>query len=104
MIQQHEPRLSPLPGAVLLVGGIDEGLQDVVHFLSRLPTLLNHLEEDVLDLSVSVVPFPTIKKHKVSDCANAVLLYKNVGLVHSLSCFILGQMCVQCTLSSSCST
>ena len=44
--------------AILLVSGIDEGLQDVVHFLCGLSTLLNHFEEDVLDLSVSSVPFP----------------------------------------------
>lgn len=45
----------------LLVGGVDEGLQDVVHFLFRLSALLNHLEEDVLDLSVGSVPFPKEK-------------------------------------------
>ncbi len=44
--------------AILLVSGIDEGLQDVIHFLIGLPALLNHLEEDVLDLSVSSVSFP----------------------------------------------
>lgn len=48
---------------VVLVGGIDEGLQDVVHFLSRSPALLNHLEEDVLDLHVSSVPLPSNKKY-----------------------------------------
>ncbi len=45
-------------GAILLVSGIDEGLQDVIHFLIGLPPLLSHLEEDVLDLSVSSVSFP----------------------------------------------
>lgn len=51
--------------AILLVCGIDEGLQDVVHFLSRLPALLNHLEEDVLDLYVSSVPFPNKKQSHI---------------------------------------
>lgn len=48
--------------ADLLVRGIDEGLQDVVHFLPRAPALLNYFEEDVLDLSVSSVSFPNQKK------------------------------------------
>lgn len=43
---------------ILLVGGVDEGLQHVVHLLPRLPALPDHLEEDVLDLDVSSVPFP----------------------------------------------
>lgn len=43
---------------MLLVSGINEGLQDVVHVLSRLPALLNHLVENVLDLLVSSVSFP----------------------------------------------
>lgn len=46
----------------LLVCGINEGLQDVVHFLTRAPALLNYLIENVLDLSVSSVPFPNQKK------------------------------------------
>lgn len=65
MNQQHEVRVGIISWmmfliteAFLLVGGIDEGLQDVVHFLSGLSALLNHFEEDVLDLSVSSVPFP----------------------------------------------
>lgn len=43
---------------MLLISGINEGLQDVVDVLSRLSALLNHLEENVLDLLVSSVPFP----------------------------------------------
>lgn len=54
----HLTFLSSDTEAFLLVRGIDEGLQDVVHFLSRLSALLNHFEEDVLDLCVSSVPFP----------------------------------------------
>lgn len=42
---------------MLLVSGVDEGLEDVVHVLSRLPAFLNHLEENLLDLSVRAVPF-----------------------------------------------
>lgn len=49
----------------LLVGGIDQGLQDVIHFVSRSPALLNHLEENILDLSVSSVPRPNQKEKKV---------------------------------------
>lgn len=44
---------------ILLVGGVNEGLQHVVHLFTWLPALLDHIEEDVLDLSVSSVPFPT---------------------------------------------
>lgn len=62
MIQQHEfTCFVPHIKALLLVGGINERLQDVIHFLSGLPALLNHLEEDVLDLCVSSVPFPNKK-------------------------------------------
>lgn len=43
---------------MLLVSGINEGLQHVVNVLSRLSALLNHLEENILDLLVSSVPFP----------------------------------------------
>lgn len=46
----------------LLVSGIDEGLQDVVDVFSRLSALLNHLEENVLDLLVSSVPLPDQKQ------------------------------------------
>lgn len=63
--------------AIVLVGGIDEGLQDVVHFLSRLPTLLNHLEENVLDLPVSSVSFPN-KKRKSYICVKCAVHLKNV--------------------------
>lgn len=56
---------------MLLVGGIDEGLQDVVGVLSRLSALLNHLEKYVLDLLVSSVPFPNQDGRGVSSTGRA---------------------------------
>lgn len=59
---------------ILLVRGIDEGLQDVVGFLSRCPAFRNHLVEDVLDLTVSFVPLPEHKTfHGVVLCSDFFL-------------------------------
>lgn len=56
---------------MLLVSGIDEGLQDVVDVLSRLSALLNHLEKYVLDLLVSSVPFPNQDRRVMSSAWRA---------------------------------
>lgn len=65
------------PGGFLLIRGINQRLQHVVHFLSRSPTFLNHLVENVLNLSVSFVPFPektNVKQLFVTNFPSSVAL------------------------------
>ena len=49
---------------VLLVGCVDEGLQEVIAFLTGVPAFLDGLEEHALDLPVSPVPLPAQPQHR----------------------------------------
>lgn len=79
--RQHPDRPTE---AVLLVGSINEGLQDVIRFLSRAPAFLNHFEEDVLDLSVSFVPLP--KNKRPGECQQCLPFCGIPSCVH-ICCF-----------------
>ena len=53
-----ENKYKLIPSMILLVGCVDEGLQEVVALLTRVPAFLDGLEEHALDLPVIPVPPP----------------------------------------------